>query len=81
MFKGDFIDWKRFGADQILSTYSIVNQIIQIISIISKMGWSLYSFFVLMCSLGMKLVESFVKLEVFGEVPLARFGHTITQGK
>jgi protein phosphatase len=25
--------------------------------------------------------SSFVKLEVFGEVPLARFGHTITQGK
>jgi hypothetical protein len=24
---------------------------------------------------------NFVKLEVFGEVPLARFGHTITQGK
>ena len=23
----------------------------------------------------------FTKLEVFGEVPLARFGHTITQGK
>ena len=24
---------------------------------------------------------SFTKVEVFGEVPLARFGHTITQGK
>ena len=23
----------------------------------------------------------FNKVEVFGEVPLARFGHTITQGK
>ena len=23
----------------------------------------------------------FSKVEVFGEVPLARFGHTITQGK
>jgi hypothetical protein len=23
----------------------------------------------------------FLKVEVFGEVPLARFGHTITQGK
>ena len=23
----------------------------------------------------------FTKVEVFGEVPLARFGHTITQGK
>jgi hypothetical protein len=26
------------------------------------------------------LFEMFLKVEVFGEVPLARFGHTITQG-